>query len=383
MKKLLSVITTFILVFGLSTSVYGDNSGNMVRVGSLNINLDTYDESLLNKLLEDPSLSYDDAVYYAKLDKIVKEMEKHNIEYSLDNEQITTSINDDYIRLNTDDFRERVLSLEEEAVKSALLSDIKLRSEGITDLRNLSKNYLSANQFSQQTFKVEYPDGSSVNFITNTIEDDPEKVTSVFSPEEKIEIENGYYNESNGSINLASSPFDGCTPTGATPNIVGPWNKTSCIDREFNKIYYDYGGLWPSGKTLQYTSRTEWSFSSPGSHSKIQDLFTWQWYGVVKNPNTSPEYNFSVAPVKDTGSSSSAGAVQVQSESMNNTSKKGSGTNGKIQGYADAIFKVTKSFSATWGVLSVNVDTGQQWHQYAITEVDGWSEVMKFAGEYK
>lgn len=185
MKKLLSVITSFILVFGLSTSVYGDNSGNMVRVGSLNINLDTYDESLLNKLLEDPSLSYDDAVYYAKLDKIVKEMEKHNIEYSLDNEQITTSINDDYIRLNTDEFRERVLSLEEEAIKSALLSDIKLRSEGITDLRNLSKNYLSANQFSQQTFKVEYPDGSSVNFITNTIEDDPEKVTSVFLQKRK------------------------------------------------------------------------------------------------------------------------------------------------------------------------------------------------------
>ena len=139
----------------------------------------------------------------------------------------------------------------------------------------------------------------------------------------------------------------------------------------------------PSGKTIQYTSRTEWSVSSPASYSKIQDLFTWQWYGVVKNPNSSPEYNFSVAPVKDTGSTASAGAVQVYAENMNNTSKMGSGTNGRVQGYADAIFKVSGSFSATWGVLGIDVDAGKQWHQYAITEVDGWSEVIKYAGEYK
>ncbi|WP_339835888.1 hypothetical protein [Paenibacillus sp. FSL R7-0272] len=382
MKKFMSLITVFLLMFGVSSSVYAGDS-HMVKLESLNINLDTYDEALLEKLLEDKSLSYDDAVYYAKLDKIVKEMEKNDIEFKLDDQQITTSINDDYIRLNTQEFRDRVLSLEKEAVKSALLSDIRLRSEGLSDLRNLSKNYLSTNQYSQQSFKVEYPDGSSVNYFTETVEDDPQNVISVFSPEEKREIENGYNNNSNTDIKIASSPFDGCSPTGARPNIVGPWNSTSCIDREFNKIYYDYGGKWPSGKTLQYTSRTEWSFSSPTSHSKIQDLFTWQWYGVVKNPNTSPEYNFSVAPVRDAGSSTSSGAVQVDTERMNNISKKGSGTNGRVQGYADTIFKVTKAFSASWGVLSINVETGQKWHQYAITEVDGWSEVMKFAGEYK
>jgi hypothetical protein len=381
MKKFLSLLTAFLLMFGVSSSVYaGEN--HMVKVASLDINLENYDKDLLNKLLEDRSLSYEDAVYYAKLDKIVKEMEQNDIEFKLDSEHITTSINEDYIRLNTDDFRERVLSLDKEAIKSALLSDIKLRSKGLDDLQNLSKNYLSTNQYSQQSFKVEYPDGSSIYYSTETVEDDPQKVISVFSPEEKREIEN-YNNKSNGDIKVASSPYDGCSPTGARPSIVGPWNNTSCIDREFNKIYYDYGGLWPSGKTLQYTTRTEWGFSSLTSNSKIQDLFTWQWYGVVKNPNTSPEYNFSVAPVRDIGSSTSAGAVQVDTERMNNMSKKGSGTNGRVQGYADTIFKVTKAFSASWGVLSVNVDAGQQWHQYAITEVDGWSEVMKFAGEYK
>lgn len=75
MKKFMSLITVFLLMFGVSSSVYAGDS-HMVKLESLNINLDTYDEALLEKLLEDKSLSYDDAVYYAKLDKIVKEMEK-------------------------------------------------------------------------------------------------------------------------------------------------------------------------------------------------------------------------------------------------------------------------------------------------------------------
>ncbi|MBW4081768.1 hypothetical protein [Paenibacillus sp. S150] len=223
-----------------------------------------------------------------------------------------------------------------------------------------------------QTFSMEYPDGSRISStVENIVEKDSSKIVSVFSPEEIARINSG--------TNDTSEAPD-ITTLAMTPYITGPWNSVSLINTE-PSILYNNG--WPSGQVRQITSKTEWSFSSGASYSKLNDVFQWQWYGVVTGSGESSVYNFSVAPLSDSGAGASYGVVTIASESPNHPRKSGTGTNGKVQGYMDVQYQVSGSFSATWGILSIYVNAGAQWHQYAITEVDGWSYVDHYAGTYK
>ena len=75
----------------LSSSVYADSTDPSNTTKNLHINLNNYNQEIVDDIMQDPSVSYSDAVYYAKLDMLVEEMEKQGIEFELPNGLATKS----------------------------------------------------------------------------------------------------------------------------------------------------------------------------------------------------------------------------------------------------------------------------------------------------
>ncbi len=347
MKKVLVLFSILTMILSGATSVSASSKKTIEEVKE---SVNSYDQSIVNDLLNS-GLSYDDAVYHAKVDKLVKGLEENNIAVKIDPN--TEDISDDYVRLNKKQFQNDFLALKDGAVKKSLISINNLMTTGVDELNKFMKKQKNDSYDSKYT--LEYPDGSSLT------------VTSGATASPSVTDDRIQANQT-------------CSGTQMTPNVTGPWNSTSCISYESSLVYDLNGGSWPNNTTWNGDAWTEWSFSSPGSYSKLKDLFGWSWKGTVSGGYLT----YGDASIRyDSGTASSYGVVLINTEYLSNSNTNGDGTNKWVQGYTDVLFEVTGSFSASYGILSVSVNTGGQWHQYAIDEVNGWSDVHHYAATYK
>lgn len=71
----------------------------------------------------------------------------------------------------------------------------------------------------------------------------------------------------------------------------------------------------------------------------------------------------------DMGAASYAGIVTIDTETPNHQGTTADSLGEFIQGYYDCRFHVSGSFTATYGPLSLSLDSGAGWHEYCVIEV--------------
>lgn len=287
-------------------------------------------EELVSELIND-GLTQDDADYYAKMDILVNQIELHNIdvESCLKDEK---KLPDDYIRLNPDDVRSRALNLEPSALKTVLS-----QNDALDEGKKVAQNAMNAmEQESNQCFDitVDFGDGSKIIATSDTVKDKAEDTELVTNTDDT--------------------------------HVKGPWNSSH---------FYDYDLTYKTNGN--YTTKSSWKYISGNSIAKVEDVYKWS-YKVAKDGKKSATY------ISDSGASSYAGVVTVDSENISNHQNKLADEDGEyIQGYTDVVFSVSGSFAGTFeGVLSISVNAGAGWHEYCITEVANYGGARMYAGQF-
>ncbi|MEA3318416.1 MAG: hypothetical protein U9Q88_00210 [Bacillota bacterium] len=291
-------------------------------------------KELVKQFMED-GLSQKDAQYYAKLDLMVSELEKAGVVIDLDDESIP-DIDNAYVRKSPEEFKEKVLNLDLPALKKAFGNN-EGWLKGNDDLNKAFKNeqytdIVENGEIVGQKIEIKYPDGSSVKTtITGSVED--ANIENIVEP-------NTY--------------------------VHGPWNAEYRFGSSFN------------GKATNHIRSAEWEYKSSSNFAKINDLFKY------KITHLTPDYTGWVADVtSDDGAVSSGGIVTADTEWLSNTQGSRAYYNTYIQGYTRVKFKASKSFSASYGPLSLSVSGGNTWHQFVIIETNGQGATFAYAAHYR
>ena len=313
--------------------------------------------------LQKNGLSSEDADYYARLDSMVKQMEKEKIEVDVAD---APDLPKNFTITNENQLRKKILNKDKSALKEALRSEINLRATGPADLEKQLKEDIK-NNISRESYTITYPDGSTISFSSGI-----KKIGELTNIVDTTKKQTKVHSNSIQNINASNDN---------TPNISGPWNEVTRMG--FTANYAKNGaGI--------YTSTVTWTYSSPAGYSKVSDNFTWKfkpdkrWECDKETSTCNWAYYNTVERISDTGSSSGLGVVIVDNENLSNMGwRTTAGLYESIQGYTDVRFKVSGSFSASFLKLSIGVNAGNSWHQYAIQEVDGFSHITSYAGQFK
>ncbi|KGR83518.1 hypothetical protein CD30_19410 [Ureibacillus massiliensis 4400831 = CIP 108448 = CCUG 49529] len=271
-------------------------------------------DEIINELLND-GLSYEDAEYYAKMDILVHQIEEQNIDISINE---SDKLSNAYIKSNGKNLRNQALNLDKRAFV-AMVEQNDAFLKGHKDVQKVKKfneeHSISLNS-PVQVIEINYPDGSKVVMEGSTVE---EQVT------DKVETQTW---------------------------LTGPWTAETRINDGSDGFNDDDGGT--------YTTRTTWRFVA-GSYASVQDVLRWKFGG---------KSDLTIDYISDEGSASYAGVVTIRNIDKENYKTGYSSEREHIlQGYTDAEFAVSGAFSATFGVLSVDVEAGAGWSQFAISEI--------------
>lgn len=300
--------------------------------------------------LEQSGLNTEEALYYAKLDKLVESVENGNVKLNVN--YVKDDLSDEYVRLHKKDFQNDVLALDSRALKKGLLSEINLRENGQKEMQKYLDKYAKKEGKMPQKFTLEFADGSSISVSTGV-----EEVQDV--------------NNSQVTTNTACN--------NVTPHISGNWNSSTCVNYEFGKAYYDNGYQWPT-TTKYYNAWLEWKFDAVVSWSKVKDTISFNYVATTYSDGSLQGSTLNIT--NNTGVTAAYGVALVKSENIGSPKSSGSGLNKYVQGYTDAWMEVTGAFTASYFGLGISVTTGGQWHQYAIVEANGESSIFYFAGKY-
>ncbi|SFA51262.1 hypothetical protein SAMN05192569_102932 [Parageobacillus thermantarcticus] len=342
MKRTLGIISlSLTLAFSINSYSFAA-ANNTTEFENIQINYEkdlghenrTKDE-IVRDLVND-GLSFEDAEYYAKLDILVNQLEKRNIEVNFDN---TPDYSDQYVKAHKKELRDQALNLDKKALK-AVLSKNKAMNQGVKDLNNvldlMQEKYKDNKEMENRVIEIKYADGSSLIFNTGIVKE--QEKTKEVKPQSTL--------------------------------LGGPWNKTADID-SVNATDNDGG---------TYRSTTSWSYVSGASYAKVTDVLRWSFNG---------KSDLTLSYLSDEGASSYAGVVTVDKEYRSNHKTGYNDDWHVVQGYTDVQFKVSGSFSASFKVLGISVNAGAGWHQYAITEAvrfpttsEGAYGVYYYAGQY-
>jgi hypothetical protein len=298
----------------------------------ININYETdlgHDNRTKSAIIEELTgngLSVEDASFYAKMDILTAQMEKRGIVFEGDN---VTEYDELYVKANKEKVRKEALDQDLKAIKSLL----KINQAAFAGAKDIERAQKTNKGFKQEmNYEIKYPDGSSVSFY---------------------------------SKDAPSQPADDTVKTNVNDTeLLGPWDESSVW----------YGSNFTADPAMNYTSTREWSYNYGVSYAKIKDILGWHH----ANGSTVIQY------ISDTGATSYAGVVSIDLEYLSNHQ---SGNNGVgqyvLQGYTDARFKVSGSFTASFGqYLSISVDAGAGWHQYCIAEILLFDGAQNAVGAY-
>lgn len=299
MRKIFSILLSLTVLLALYTPTVfaSENAYNIVG-----------DRRIVEELLSE-GLNQDDAEYYAALDKFVKELESKGQEIDFSDAE---DLDDEWVRVNSKEFRNRILKGDKAAIKKAVLNQAYLN--GKKDIKELQERDKKSGNF-RNKYTVKYPDGSSISLSGETIK------------EEDI----------NGKVSTNT-------------NIDGPWDESNWI----KQTTFNNAG--------NYTSITEWRYLSGVNYSKVKDITRWGY---------NPVDDYHCWLISNDGASASYGVVQVASEDKENNIYSDSRDTSGFCGYTDVRFLVSGAFTASYSGLGINVGVNGTWHQYAVTEIFG------------
>jgi hypothetical protein len=285
------------------------------------------EKQIVKELLDD-GLTKDEAVYYAKLQKLIEKLEKEKSEIDVSD---APDISDEYARTHPNELRQKILNLDPAAIKKGLKS---LAEKNGTEYLEKVISEDRKNNSVQKRYEVKYPDGSSVIVTGHLTKDEDTK--------------------------------DGSVSTNTRKN--GPWNGSQ-IDWAQT--------VWDDGS---YTASHEWKYSSGVSYSKIAQVTRFNY----STNGTSKDYNDDTVNItQSSGSEASYGVVQIHSYDNDVIAIASAKGWDWAQAYAQVLFQVTGSFSASYKELSINVDGGAQWTQFAVVEIQGIGAVEGWSAQYK
>jgi len=133
--------------------------------------------------------------------------------------------------------------------------------------------------------------------------------------------------------------------------LSGPWNR--------DHMYDGINAVANNGGT--FTTRTTWRFYA-GSYASVTDVLRWKFGG---------KSDLTIDFLSDEGAASYAGVVKIDNENLSNHKTGYFYDEHVLQGYTGVRFSVTGTFSASFkDILSVSVNAGGSWYQYAISEVN-------------
>lgn len=340
-KKLVSICC--LCCFIATTSVVAGAVGpsNYKTLGDLQINYETMlghnNRSYKDIFAELMScgLNETDAEYYAKMDILANQIEIQDIHLEDDLQQNAIQANQNdlstkYLNANATNLREEALNLNPDAL-NVILSQNQAMVFGANDSRtvlNNAENRKAESDDNISSMTVKYPDGSEfvlTSTVTSESEDEKEVITNT--------------------------------------SVAGPWNKEWKIE-----------GNIPLGAGT-HTIYTDWQYKTGTSYAKVRDTF--------KCNVTLAGGKYDVRYVSDTGSSSFSGVVTVDIENLSNHQNESATWRGEaIQGYTDVRFTVSGNFSVGYGGLTLSVNGGDGWHQYAVTEVDYVGNRHSYAAQF-
>lgn len=261
------------------------------------------DEEELLKLMEE-GLNREDAEFYIKLDKIIKNIEADGIDVILDDS--IEDISDRDFRNNKEYYRNQILKGDKVALKKAFKS-----------LKNIfsGEEYTEKvmNTFSDKSaYEIIYPDGSKITYNTKN------------RAKENLNKE-----EDNHRTALISKLA---------------YEETLMEDG----VSYSYGSL--------AAREAEWSFESELSYSKVY-LYTEFFLGKDK-----------VSKINYVrGGQSSYGVVNIANSTGATISRESSeGRDMPAEARNEVVFTVTGSFGASFLILSIGANPGYNWTQYII-----------------
>lgn len=119
--------------------------------------IDSKSQELLNE-----GLTSEDAMYYAKLDYMVKNLDKNGQEVIVD--KSIPDMTDAQVKSDIKAFRKKVLSGDKQALKKALQSTARIYQDGIKRMETLIKENPG-----QAQYILEYPDGSKIIYSPGTV----------------------------------------------------------------------------------------------------------------------------------------------------------------------------------------------------------------------
>ena len=335
MKKLFITIFCFVLFLSVGTTTFAQKGTNKPT-----INFETgkghkgLSKDEMVKEFEADGMSKADSKYYAELDILIAELERKEINIDLTDESIGT-LSNDYIRSNPDEFRQRILSLDKVALKTAFANN-EGWSNGSKDLEKAFKN----KDFTEITengkpvgkkVKIKYPDGSVVE----------------------------------GSLKTEFNSNEKLAPNTYLANY--KWDQSSLFGSNTNTGEGSHGMI------------TTWQYTSGTNYARVRDIYN---YTLNKHNSINSDF-WTVHFVSDDGVAASAGAVTADSEINSNNLKTSADRYSYMHGYTDVKFRATGSFSASYAGLSIGASVGATWHQFAVSEVTGGGQQYAWAAQFK
>lgn len=322
---LIILITSFIFNLPLQALALqnstGKNADEIIAEICNEVRNSPVDEEKLSKLMEE-GLNREDAKFYVKLGKIIKNIEGKGIEVILDDS--IEDISDRDFRNNKEYYRNQILKGDKVALKKAFksLKNIFSGEEYTEKVMNTFSN--------KSAYEIIYPDGSKITYNTkNRVKE-----------------------------NL---------------NKEGDNHRAPII----SKLAYEET-LMEDGVSYSYDSpasrEAEWSFESGLSYSKI---YLYTEFSLGKDKVSKINYA--------RGGQSSYGVVNIANSTGATISRNCSeDINIPAEARNEVVFTVTSSFSASFLILSIGANPGYNWTQYIIFRLYEVEKIDdKYGAHYK
>lgn len=263
-------------------------------------------------------MTNEDAIYYANLTHMIQKLDVTG-----------QRLSDQYARNNKAHFRNRILQGDKAALRKGMESFVNMQENGFNDLVKMQEEDRKKGQLKNK-YTLIYPDGS--------------KITATSFKKKKDNSDNNKLDK-NGT------------------HLIGPWNES-------------YEGDFISGlddEPDDYIGGYEWEYETGINKAKVKVILEWTLtiYGVTPTWVGGTEYYSGVLSL-DTTNSVKKGVVDYRNPN----------TDLYIQAYHDVRVKVSSAFSASFLLMSININAQSSWHQYSIVEVSGLNSLYCYYGQY-
>jgi hypothetical protein len=288
--------------------------------------------------LENEGFSTKDADYYAKVDVLIADLERQGIKINLNEVSIKTYTNDE-VKANPDEFRQKVLSLDKAALKTALSNHIEGLANGPKDLEKAfnSNEFQDALENGKPIGKkvtIKNPDGST--FTGSLIVKEDNKNVKTVEP--NTYVQNGLWNQSQGFTNY-STPGE------------GNWQAVN-----------------------------NWTYSGSLGTVNTRDIL---YYSFSKHGNPTQSQFWTTSYNSDDGVASSTGSVNIDLLLPHNHKGESADSSHYIQSWTANRIKVSEALSLSSGILSISLSVNNTFYIYTVTEAKGTGGIYAWKAQYK